>query len=399
MTSFKATTLFLLGAALSFSACGQTNSGTKTAPAGSSTTTTTTKTTTTINKSVTPAPAKPAVVNKVPQTSSQKLSVKTSTTIKKTTAGSGTITKTTAPTKTTSSGSQPAKTTTTTTKTTTTGSGTSKTLPGAGTQSQTSTTNQRPGTSVVTPTTITPASTGRTTTTNTNTTTQTQNSRGGAINNSTTNTGTDLINTITQGDASSAIKEALKKGVQAGVDKVSVTNGYFGNSMIKIPFPAQVKQVESTMRSAGMGSLIDNAVLSMNRAAESAAKQAGPIFLNGITQMTVTDAVNIVSNKQPDAATQFLKRTTSESLVTSFKPSIKAALDKTLATKYWTDITTYYNKIPFVTKISTDLPDYVTRKAVDGLFYMVAQEEAKIRKDPGGQASEIIKDVFGKVKF
>lgn len=148
-----------------------------------------------------------------------------------------------------------------------------------------------------------------------------------------------------------------------------------------------------------MGSLVDNAVLSMNRAAESAAKQAGPIFINGIKQMTITDAVNIVSNKQPDAATQFLQRTTTESLVSAFKPSIKTALDKTLATKYWGDITGYYNKLPFVNPINTDLPDYVTRKAIDGLFYMVAQEEAKIRKDPMGTANNIIEEVFGKVKF
>jgi len=247
---------------------------------------------------------------------------------------------------------------------------------------------------------------GTETNTNTNNNTNTGSGTGGKVviggntdNNTNTGGGNSVINTITEGDASSAIKEALIKGVQVGVDKVSVTDGYFGNNIIKIPFPAQVKQVESTLRSVGMGSVVDNAVLSMNRAAESAAKQAGPIFLNGIKQMTVTDAVNIVSNQQPDAATQFLKRTTTESLVASFKPSIKTALDKTLATKYWGDITGYYNKLPFVNPVNTDLPDYVTRKAIDGLFYMVAQEEAKIRKDPLNETSNIIKDVFGKVKF
>lgn len=222
---------------------------------------------------------------------------------------------------------------------------------------------------------------------------------GGGDNNQNTGGGNHILDNITEGDASSAIKEALMKGVQVGVDKVSITDGYFKNSIIKIPFPAQVKQVESALRSVGMGSVVDNAVLSMNRAAESAAKQAGPIFLNSIKQMTINDAVNIVSNQQPDAATQFLERTSTESLVGAFKPSIKTALDKTLATKYWSDITGYYNKLPFVNPISTDLPDYVTRKAIDGLFYMVAQEEAKIRKDPMGETNKIIKDVFGKVKF
>ena len=229
------------------------------------------------------------------------------------------------------------------------------------------------------------------------------NTNGGKINNGTSptpnNNNNSIINDITNGDATSAIKEALMKGVQVGVDKVSVTDGYLGNSLIKIPFPSQVSQVESALRNFGMGSLVDNAVTSMNRAAESAASQAGPIFLNSIKNMNVTDAVTLVTSKQPDAATQFLQRTTTESLVTAFKPSIKTALDKTLATKYWSDITTYYNKIPFVSPISTDLPDYVTRKAIDGLFVMVAQEEAKIRKDPGGQANQIINTVFSKVKF
>lgn len=225
--------------------------------------------------------------------------------------------------------------------------------------------------------------------------------KGGTDNNNQNLNGGGIINTIsdiTQGDAASAIKEALMKGVSAGVSKVSVTDGYFGNSFIKIPFPQDVQIVESTLRSFGMGSMIDNLVLSLNRAAENAAVQAGPIFLNGIKQMTLNDAISIVSNKQPDAATQFLQRTTTESLVSAFKPSIQTALDKTLATKYWSDITGYYNKIPFVSPVNTNLPDYVTRKAITGLFYMVAQEEAKIRKDPINQGSDIINKVFGAFK-
>jgi hypothetical protein len=217
----------------------------------------------------------------------------------------------------------------------------------------------------------------------------------------------NVVNTVTgkgtasftQNEAAQAIKEALLKGVTTGVSKVSVTDGYFGNQLIKILFPPEAKTVESTLRQIGAGSMIDNAVKSMNRAAESAAKEAGPIFANSIKQMTVNDAVNIVSNTQADAATQFLQRTTTESLVVSFKPSIKSALDKTLATKYWADIMSKYNQIPFVKKINTDLPDYVTRKAISGLFYMIAQEEAKIRKDPLARTSDILKKVFGNIKI
>lgn len=204
---------------------------------------------------------------------------------------------------------------------------------------------------------------------------------------------------FTQSEATDAIKAALTKGITEGVNKVSITDGFFKNLAIKIPFPKEVSTVESTLRGIGLGSLIDKFVLSLNRAAEEAAKQATPIFVNAIKQMSITDAINIVNNKQSDAATQFLQRTTTEQLVSSFKPTIKTALDKSLATKYWRDITTHYNKIPFVSKVNTDLPDYATRKAISGLFYMVAQEEAKIRKDPAGTANSLIEKVFGSVKF
>ena len=203
---------------------------------------------------------------------------------------------------------------------------------------------------------------------------------------------------FTQDEAGQAIKEALTKGVTHGVDLVSVTDGYFKNPSIKIPFPPEAQKVESALRSAGMGNMIDNAVESFNHAAENAAKSATNIFINAIKQMTINDAISIVNNQQQDAATQFLKRTTTDQLVAAFKPTIKDALDKVNATKYWSDIMTQYNRIPFVSKVETDLPEYVTRKAIDGLFFMVAQEEAKIRKDPMAQTSALLKKVFGNAK-
>ncbi len=344
----------------------------------------------------------------------------TSTTLRTTTTTAKPVVKKKT-TKSTSKTTTTKKPTTTTTKTTTTTAPTPKpslnntTIPGSTTvvtkvvevQKNTTTTTQTTTTTpAATNTQTRPGADGGTTNTNTNSNTNTQTRPGADNSNTNTNTnnnanGGSVINTIsdiTQGDAASAIKEALMKGVSAGVSKVSVTDGYFGNSFIKIPFPQDVQIVESTLRSFGMGSMIDNLVLSLNRAAENAAVQAGPIFLNGIKQMTLNDAISIVSNKQPDAATQFLQRTTTESLVSAFKPSIQTALDKTLATKYWSDITGYYNKIPFVSPVNTNLPDYVTRKAITGLFYMVAQEEAKIRKDPINQGSDIINKVFGAFK-
>lgn len=212
--------------------------------------------------------------------------------------------------------------------------------------------------------------------------------------NTNTNTGNTNLG-FTPSEAGKAIKEALNIAVKNSVNQVSVTDGYFKNNFIKIPFPKEAAVVESTLRQLKLGGMVDKVIVSMNRAAESAAKQAGPIFLNAITQMTVTDAVSIVSNQQTDAATRFLERTTTEQLVVAFKPSIKAALDKTLATKYWKDVMTRYNQIPFVRKVNPDLNDYVTRKAITGLFYVMAQEEAKIRKDPVKQTTDILDKVFG----
>lgn len=213
-----------------------------------------------------------------------------------------------------------------------------------------------------------------------------------------TSTNTSNASSFTENEAVQAIKEALNNGILKGVDKVSVVDGFLKNDLIKIPFPENARKVESTLRGIGLGSQVDKMIETINHAAENAAKEAVPIFVSGIKQMTVKDAISIVNNKQPDAATQFLQRTTTEQLVIAFKPSIKTALDKLNATKYWSDIMSQYNRIPFLEKVETDLPDYVTRKAISGLFVMVAQEEAKIRKDPGARTTEMLKKVFGSVK-
>ncbi len=256
-------------------------------------------------------------------------------------------------------------------------------------------------------TTTTTTTTGGTGTSGSTTTTTTTGSGGkgkmgdgsGSGSTTTTTTTTGGTGKFTESEAVQAIKEMLSKGISTGVSKVSVVDGFFKNAAIKIPFPSDAQRVATTLRNIGLGKMVDEVELKINRAAEDAAKSAGPIFLNAIKQMTVTDAINIVSNQQPDAATKFLERTTTEQLVSSFKPSIKAALDKTLATKYWNDVMSRYNQIPFVAKVNTDLPDYVTRKGISGLFYMVGQEEAKIRKDPFGQASSILSKVLGGLKL
>lgn len=202
---------------------------------------------------------------------------------------------------------------------------------------------------------------------------------------------------ISQGDAANAIKEALSNGIKKGVTQVSNTDGYFGNAAIKLLMPPEAKKVEDGLRDIGQGPLVDKVILQMNRSAEQAAPKATSIFLNAISHLSIDDALSLVQSKQPDACTQFLKKATTDALIAAFKPSIKTALDQTHTTEAWSDMMGVYNRIPFVSRVNPDLPDYVTRKAIDGLFYTIAQEEAKIRKDPMGQASELIKKVFGSV--
>lgn len=202
---------------------------------------------------------------------------------------------------------------------------------------------------------------------------------------------------ISQTDAANAIKEALSNGIKKGVTQVSATDGYFGNAAIKVLMPPEAKKVEDGLRGIGQGALVDKAILQMNRSAELAAPKATSIFLDAISHLSISDALKLVQSNDKDACTQFLKKATTDALVAAFKPIIKSALDETHTTEIWSEVMGTYNKIPFVSGVNTDLPDFVTRKAIDGLFYTIAQEEAKIRKDPLGQASALIKKVFGSV--
>ena len=211
----------------------------------------------------------------------------------------------------------------------------------------------------------------------------------------TTNTNnTNNNNQLTTDEVVSGLKEALKQGTNKGSDQLSAVNGYFGNLAIKILMPPEAKTVEDKLREYGFGSLVDNAISSMNKAAEAAAPQAKSIFVNAITSMSFADAWGILKGGD-NAATTYLKQTCTTQLTNAFKPVIKTKLDEVGATKYWSDVFTQYNKIPFVTPVNSDLPTYVTQKALDGLFYTIAQEELKIRKDPMGQTLDILKKVFG----
>jgi len=190
------------------------------------------------------------------------------------------------------------------------------------------------------------------------------------------------------------LKQALEIGTSHGADQLSAKDGFLGNLAVKILFPPEAQKVEKTLRSLGLNSLADNVILSINRAAEDAAKEAKPIFISAIKQMTITDATNILLGNK-DAATSYFKRVTTAQLLQKFEPVITASLNKVGATKYWGDAATAYNKIPLVKPVNTNLSNYVAQKAIDGMFYQVAQEELKIRENIGARSTSLLQKVFG----
>jgi hypothetical protein len=199
---------------------------------------------------------------------------------------------------------------------------------------------------------------------------------------------------LTTIEVNDGLKEALVKGITSGANQASAVDGYFGNPRITIPFPPDVKKVEDKLRQVGLGKEVDKFVLTLNRGAEAAAKEAIPIFSDAIKAMTIDDAWAVLNGNE-DAATQYLIRTTREPLRAKFKPVIQSALQTVNATKYYTDLINAYNKIPFVENVNPNLDDYATEKALDGLFLLVADEEKKIRQDPVARTTELLQRVFG----
>ena len=200
-------------------------------------------------------------------------------------------------------------------------------------------------------------------------------------------------NSTQQDQIVEGLKQALTIGTQNSTNKLSAVDGFFANAAIKILMPPEAKNVESTLRTFGLGGMVDKTVLSLNRAAEDASKSATPIFVNAIKQMSITDALGILKGGD-FAATNYFKQKTTAALAQAFKPVIATSLDKVNATKYWSDVFTAYNR--FSTKqVTTDLNAYVTQKAIDGIFYQVGLEEQKIRKDPAARVTDLLKSVFG----
>lgn len=203
-----------------------------------------------------------------------------------------------------------------------------------------------------------------------------------------------VYGTVTDGDIINGLKEALKIGTENGVSSLNQQDGFYGNPLFRIPFPEEAKYVEEKLRALGFNKMIDDFIVTLNRGAEKAVKQASPIFLDAITNMSFSDARTIL-NGEEDEATRYFHSKTNDQLIVAFKPDVQTTLDQVHVTSYWDDITTTYNKIPFTKKVETDLAQYVTEKTVDGLFIRIAQEEKLIREDPKARVTETLRKVFG----
>lgn len=198
---------------------------------------------------------------------------------------------------------------------------------------------------------------------------------------------------LSQAEMGNGLKEALNNGISKQVTKLTATDGFFRNEAVKILLPAELQKVDTRLRQLGLSKLADDGLRVLNRAAEDAVKEATPIFVDAVKQMTFTDAKNILLGNE-SSATNYLQNTTSSALYGKFNPIIKNSFAKVGADKIWTQIITKYNSIPLVNKVNPDLTDYTTNKAMEGVFKMIAVEEKDIRTNFSARTSDLLRKVF-----
>ncbi len=202
---------------------------------------------------------------------------------------------------------------------------------------------------------------------------------------------------ISNQDAIAGLKAALEKGSGVAVSALGRTDGFFGNGAVKIPLPDSLKRYERLMRGVGLGKHADELILTMNRAAEAAVPEARALLVDAVKRMTVQDAKGILTGGDT-AGTEYFKRTTSDPLRARFLPIVKRATARVGLAQKYNEYAEKGARFGLVRKEQANLDDYVTQKALDGLFFMVAEEEKKIRKDPVRAGSEIVRKVFGALK-
>lgn len=200
---------------------------------------------------------------------------------------------------------------------------------------------------------------------------------------------------VTETEAADGIKEALSQGLVKAVLQLNREDGFFKDALYKILMPPDAKKIENTLRDLGMGKMVDKAILQINRAAEDAAGYAKPIFVDAIKSMTLSDAIGLVRNGDT-SATHFFRVKTTDKLIAAFLPVIRTSLDRVEATKYYSDVINTYNNFPTtIKKINPDLPSFVTTKATDALFDLVAKEELNIRQNIAARTTDLLRKVFG----
>jgi hypothetical protein len=205
--------------------------------------------------------------------------------------------------------------------------------------------------------------------------------------------------TVSNFEIEDGLKEALSKGVRFAVENLGRENGFLDNDRVRIPLPKSLQKVEKGLRFAGQSRLVDDFVASLNHAAEKAVPVALDVFVDAVKQMTFKDAVNILTSREDDAATQFFRRTSEDTLRRKFRPIVEEFTEEAGVTqKYKTMIGKYGFAARFLGREATDLDGYVTEKALDGLFFMIAEEEREIRRDPVRRTTSLLRKVFGILK-
>jgi len=199
---------------------------------------------------------------------------------------------------------------------------------------------------------------------------------------------------LTNDEVIRGLKEALNVGTNNSTASTSKMDGFYKNPLIMIPFPPEAEKVKNTVINLGMQKQVDEFVMTLNRAAEEASKEAAPVFLEAIKGMSISDGFSILKGAD-NAATDYLKNKTTTDLTVKFSPIIQRAIEKVQVTKYWNPVITTYNKVPGVEKQNPNLEQYITIKALEGLFKLIAGEEKKIRTDPIARINDILKKVFG----
>jgi len=201
---------------------------------------------------------------------------------------------------------------------------------------------------------------------------------------------------LTNEEVVNGLKEALRLGTERSVDKASVADGFWSDARIKIPFPPEAIKVKNTLTDLGIKKPVEDFERTLNKAAEQAAKEAVPVFVDAITSMSIQDGFNLLRGGE-NAATNFLREKASDALRAKFTPVVERATQQVALTSYWTPVASAYNTASLLTggkAVDPDLNAYVTTKAMDGLFLLLADEEKKIRQDPAARATALLQKVF-----